>query len=155
MLLSNISIKIIVTYYYGQDLDFIDIARQAISRDCQKTFVGAIRDQQHSEIHQYGKVYFTECPLEFVSLIFEHRAVNCATGMLKGETRFNIMDLNVAWIDGLPPLHLAARNLSYGLTELFLLHGAHPNLSCHGHDDDANIPLCLALEALRSVVHSS
>lgn len=45
------------------------------------------------------------------------------------------------------PLHLAAQNLSLGVTEAFLMAGADPNLCCHD-DDIANLPLSLALEAL-------
>ncbi|KAL3528668.1 hypothetical protein ACH5RR_007990 [Cinchona calisaya] len=88
------------------------------------------------------------CPRELLKRICFHDAVNCATALLEGETGIAIEFNAPSCV--FYPLHRAARNLSVGLIELFLQHGARPSLCCHDdtfifHKMDA---LTVALDAI-------
>ncbi|XP_059637634.1 uncharacterized protein LOC132279628 [Cornus florida] len=89
------------------------------------------------------------CPSMILDLICLCDAVDCAVAFLEGETGF-IADLNVPFVDGLYPLHLAANCLSYEMVKLLLFHGARTDVrTIEGSFKGDLFPLNVTLETVR------
>ncbi|XP_021750405.1 uncharacterized protein LOC110716075 [Chenopodium quinoa] len=88
-------------------------------------------------------------PDKVLELICQHSAVACATALL--ESGLDV-DINSVYDTVMSPLHMAAHNLSYGMTKVLLDHGADTQLKL-----DANgfgTPLSTALSAFKCVPRS-
>uniref|UniRef100_A0A5B6YSH7 Uncharacterized protein n=1 Tax=Davidia involucrata TaxID=16924 RepID=A0A5B6YSH7_DAVIN len=140
--------------FLNDDLE-MEISRIA-SDDDKAAFVSIMKGLYQSPIPEEEKVGKKEpdtteakyCPPEILDWICSYNAVDCATALLEGETGF-IVDLNVPLIQGEYPLHVAADNASYDMTDLFLRHGARTDVrTIDGLFKGGMIPLNVMLQKL-------
>ncbi|KAH9619835.1 hypothetical protein KSS87_018427, partial [Heliosperma pusillum] len=125
-----------------------------ISSDNKQAFVSYLKTHEF-DFNSEEYVHFES---RMLKLLCFHRAIACATALLNGETGLPAVDIDVGLtpdallsevIDHPIPLQIAAKVLCYGLTDLFILHGADPTLDGHECRELASeLPLSLALDTL-------
>ncbi|XP_074264832.1 uncharacterized protein LOC141587288 isoform X1 [Silene latifolia] len=125
-----------------------------IRTDNKEAFVSLLKAREYD--FSWGG--YEDFETRLLKLLCFRRAVGCATAFLNGDTLLRKVDLNL----GLPadpledevgdnptPLELAVKMLCYGLTALFIEHGADPTLEGYeGWGAVSFLPLTLALDSL-------
>ncbi|KAH9602202.1 hypothetical protein KSS87_005598 [Heliosperma pusillum] len=122
-----------------------------IRTDNKQGFVSFFNSQQFN----HRSIYFG-FETRLFKLICFRRAIGCATALLNGETGLPTVDLNYGLAadpledevgDNPTPIEIAARILCYGLTKLFIEHGADLSLFCYeSRGALSRLPLKLALD---------
>ncbi|XP_074319258.1 uncharacterized protein LOC141656313 isoform X2 [Silene latifolia] len=125
-----------------------------IHSDNKQAFVSYLKTQQF-DYHSLDYLHFRT---RLLKLLCFRRAIGCATALLNGETGLPPVDLNLGLIgdpleddvgDHPTPLQIAAKILCYGLTDLFIQHGADATLQGPDTREAVSIlPLNLALDTL-------
>ncbi|XP_074319719.1 uncharacterized protein LOC141656649 isoform X2 [Silene latifolia] len=122
-----------------------------IRTDNKQEFVSFLKTQKFD----YSSMNYNDFQTRLLKLLCYRRAIGCATALLNGETVLPTVDLNEQLLtDPLAdefeeyfptPLRIAAEVLCYGLTELFIQHGANPS---RDGVELSQLPLNFALDAL-------
>ncbi|XP_059633973.1 uncharacterized protein LOC132276531 [Cornus florida] len=132
-----------------------DHIKKIIARDDRDEFFSFLNESVvinsgDSVILKFGK--FESSPYKLLAWICHHRAILCATELVKAGKMGLEVDLNIPINGGAFPLHVAASTLSPALIELFLHHGALADVRCNAGDSEHNglLPLHIALERVSS-----
>ncbi|XP_074319712.1 uncharacterized protein LOC141656648 [Silene latifolia] len=126
-----------------------------IRTDNKREFVSFLKRQKFD----YSSMNYNDFQTRLLKLLCYRRAIGCATALLNGETVLPTVDLNEQLLtDPLAdefeeyfptPLRIAAEVLCYGLTELFIQHGANPSRDgSESRVELSQLPLNFALDAL-------